>query len=195
MSAGSRSGVNWMRRNVRANAAATALTASVLASPGTPSTRTWPSVRSPMRRPSIRRAWPTMIFPTSFLSGSKQRLAGSVSTGCVRSLDDDHELVGLEFIQVDQAHGRRRPILVELIVRARHEHLGHQRDLLDLLEAKVGGADGDRRLLGDVEGEDVGLCERQELETTVDHLHLLKLLLVAERVPHGVLSGQGGFPL
>src|ERR1700730_12491352 len=131
MSAGSRSGVNWTRRNVSASAAATALTARVLASPGTPSTRTWPSVRSPMRRPSISRAWPTMIFPTSCLSGSKQRLAGSVCTsGCVRSLDDDHELVGPELVQVDQPHGRRRPILVELIVRARNEHLGHQRDLL-----------------------------------------------------------------
>ena len=53
-SAGSRSGVNWILRKVASIAAANDRTASVFASPGTPSTRTWPPVRIPMRSRSSR---------------------------------------------------------------------------------------------------------------------------------------------
>src|ERR1017187_1822 len=42
MSAGSRSGVNWMRLNFACTAVASVRTESVLARPGTPSSRTWP---------------------------------------------------------------------------------------------------------------------------------------------------------
>ena len=41
MSEGIRSGVNWMRLNVRSRAWARVLTMSVLASPGTPMSRAW----------------------------------------------------------------------------------------------------------------------------------------------------------
>ena len=45
MSAGSRSGVNWMRRKEHPRVAANAFTKVVLATPGTPSRSTWPRAR------------------------------------------------------------------------------------------------------------------------------------------------------
>ena len=42
MSAGSRSGVNWMRRLPQPSATANALTIVVFATPGTPSSNAWP---------------------------------------------------------------------------------------------------------------------------------------------------------
>ena len=46
-SAGRRSGVNWMRENEALMISASVRTASVLASPGTPSSRMWPPVSMP----------------------------------------------------------------------------------------------------------------------------------------------------
>src|SRR3954453_19545420 len=62
---GMRSGVNWMRRNSRSRAAATALTTSVFATPGTPSSRTWPRTSSAATKPESVPSWPTTTFPTS----------------------------------------------------------------------------------------------------------------------------------
>src|SRR5439155_74587 len=45
-SAGTRSGVNWIRLNSQSMTRAAVLIASVLASPGTPSISTWPRARS-----------------------------------------------------------------------------------------------------------------------------------------------------
>ena len=47
MSEGIRSGVNWMRRNDRLEILATVLTSSVLARPGTPTSRTCPRAKRP----------------------------------------------------------------------------------------------------------------------------------------------------
>ena len=52
-------------------------TASVLASPGTPSSRMWPPVSSPTRRRSTMASWPTIRRETSF----RIRCTGSVSAG------------------------------------------------------------------------------------------------------------------
>jgi hypothetical protein len=52
MSEGIMSGVNWMRRNERLRIRATVLTSSVLASPGTPTSRTCPRARRPVSRSS-----------------------------------------------------------------------------------------------------------------------------------------------
>src|SRR5207302_6929493 len=57
---GSRSGVNWTRRNRASVAAAIALAISVLAVPGTPSRRTCPPTSWASSRPSSTWAWPTM---------------------------------------------------------------------------------------------------------------------------------------
>ena len=43
MSLGIRSGVNWMRLNLRCSASASVETISVLARPGTPTSRPWPA--------------------------------------------------------------------------------------------------------------------------------------------------------
>ncbi len=42
MSAGNRSGVNWTRPKLRPRARAKLLTSSVLAKPGTPTSKAWP---------------------------------------------------------------------------------------------------------------------------------------------------------
>ncbi len=48
MSAGIRSGVNWMRLNDRCRILDTVLTSSVLARPGTPTRRQWPRLNRAM---------------------------------------------------------------------------------------------------------------------------------------------------
>src|SRR3954447_21847478 len=64
-SAGTRSGVNWTRRNEPPRTWASVRTVSVLARPGTPSSSTWPPAsRATSRRSSIA-SWPTMTRLTS----------------------------------------------------------------------------------------------------------------------------------
>ncbi len=60
MSAGIRSGVNWMRLNERLSARARVLIIKVLASPGTPSSRQWPRLKSEISSSSMTAFWPTM---------------------------------------------------------------------------------------------------------------------------------------
>jgi len=64
-SAGSRSGVNWMRLKWQLMAFASDLTAVVLARPGTPSSKTWPSAKRPMTSFSSMLRWPITVRPTS----------------------------------------------------------------------------------------------------------------------------------
>ena len=65
MSEGIMSGVNWMRRNDRLRILATVLTSSVLASPGTPTSRTWPRANRPVRSCSTTSSWPMITLPIS----------------------------------------------------------------------------------------------------------------------------------
>src|SRR5438132_9791098 len=60
-----RSGVNCTRLKSRSRAAASALTRSVLATPGTPSSRTWPRTSSATTRPVSTASWPTTTLATS----------------------------------------------------------------------------------------------------------------------------------
>ena len=76
-SAGRRSGVNWMRENEAWMISARVRTASVLASPGTPSSRMWPPVSSPTSSRSTMASWPTIRRDTSL----RMRCTGSVSAG------------------------------------------------------------------------------------------------------------------
>ena len=59
-SEGTRSGVNWMRRNVPPRTSASVFTVSVLARPGTPSIRTCPPESSATRTRSSIRSCPTI---------------------------------------------------------------------------------------------------------------------------------------
>src|SRR5215204_2868633 len=89
-SAGTRSGVNWTRWNCPPMAAATDFTASVLARPGTPSTRMWPRASRATTSRSRSTSWPTMVRLTSYstcsigLPGSPVRMlgAGGWKPGC-----------------------------------------------------------------------------------------------------------------
>src|SRR3954453_7712481 len=76
-SAGTRSGVNCTRPNEPPTTCASVLTVSVLARPGTPSSRTWPPAsRQTSRRSSIA-SWPTMTRLTS-CSASSSAARGSM---------------------------------------------------------------------------------------------------------------------
>ena len=59
MSDGIRSGVNWMRLKFQRNVAASALTISVLARPGTPSSSAWLPVMAHISSRSIASSCPT----------------------------------------------------------------------------------------------------------------------------------------
>ena len=59
MSLGSRSGVHWMRTNEALTAQASVAAAVVLASPGTLSSRMWPSASSVTTSVVRSRGWPT----------------------------------------------------------------------------------------------------------------------------------------
>src|SRR5438132_1286054 len=61
-SAGTRSGVNWIRLNSPLIDCATVFTASVFARPGTPSTKRCPRASSATTMRSSRWSWPTMTF-------------------------------------------------------------------------------------------------------------------------------------
>src|SRR4051812_46827648 len=63
-SAGTRSGVNWIRWNSPPTVCASVLMAIVLARPGTPSTSTWPRARRATMSRSSSRSWPTSSFFT-----------------------------------------------------------------------------------------------------------------------------------
>src|SRR5205085_914757 len=68
---GTRSGVNWMRANVPPTTFAKVSTARVLATPGTPSSSTWPLDSRPTSIRSTSWSWPTMIRLTSKMARSR----------------------------------------------------------------------------------------------------------------------------
>ena len=75
-SPGMRSGVNWMRLVSTSSAVASDRTRRVLATPGTPSSRTCPPASRAMTRPVTAASWPTTALPTS-LRTATNRLRGS----------------------------------------------------------------------------------------------------------------------
>jgi hypothetical protein len=65
MSAGIRSGVNWIRENSRLTAWASERTRYVFPNPGTPSSSTLPPTNSAVSTPSTISSCPTMALPIS----------------------------------------------------------------------------------------------------------------------------------
>src|SRR5688500_13194756 len=84
-SAGSRSGVNWMRLKSASMVSESVFTASVLASPGTPSIRRWPLQSRPISRRSMRYSCPTMTRLISWTTGAmkspRRRIASFWTAG------------------------------------------------------------------------------------------------------------------
>src|SRR4051812_14415697 len=100
-SAGTRSGVNWTRPNVPPTTWASVLTVSVLARPGTPSSRTWPPAsRQTSTRSSIA-SWPTITRLTSWRASSSA--ARGSGLGC-SALSDIGFLSG-KAAEPPQGHG------------------------------------------------------------------------------------------
>src|ERR671927_90840 len=83
---GTRSGVNWMRRNVPPSTCARVLTVSVLARPGTPSSRTWPPARRATSRRSSIASWPTITRLISCSAASSASRASSKRACCCARL-------------------------------------------------------------------------------------------------------------
>src|SRR3954464_2044816 len=83
-SAGTRSGVNWMRLNVPPRTWASVRTVSVLARPGTPSRSTWPPASSETSRRSSIASWPTMtrLISCSASSSAPRGISRWVGSSC-----------------------------------------------------------------------------------------------------------------
>ena len=81
-SAGRRSGVNCTREKEAWSTSARVRTVSVLASPGTPSSRTWPPVRSPINSRSTMVSCPTIRLRTSPITSATGNGTQS-SSSCV----------------------------------------------------------------------------------------------------------------
>src|SRR5919112_2188992 len=79
---GTRSGVNWIRRNVPPSTCASVLTVSVFASPGTPSSRTWPPASSATSSRSSIASWPTITRLISCSAASSASRASSKRACC-----------------------------------------------------------------------------------------------------------------
>src|SRR5918992_3044377 len=80
-SAGTRSGVNCRRLNEPPSTSATVLTVSVFASPGTPSSSTWPPARSATRTRSSIASWPTITRLISNSADSSASCAARAERG------------------------------------------------------------------------------------------------------------------
>src|SRR5438477_4065949 len=93
-----RSGVNWTRLKSRSRAAARVLTSRVLATPGTPSRRTWPRTRRATTRAVTTRSWPTTALATSSRTrrtawrGPSSAATGHLPAQHLRILGDGDEL-------------------------------------------------------------------------------------------------------
>ena len=84
-SPGIRSGVNCTRLNSSCSAAASVRTSSVLATPGTPSSSTWPRHSSAITRPLTTASWPTTALAISLRKASNAfRAVSSTSAACLR---------------------------------------------------------------------------------------------------------------
>ena len=83
MSAGIRSGVNWMRWNLSSKTCAIERTSSVLARPGAPVIRQCPPANRLIRSCCETSFWPTMTFDSS--RSIRPRLSWIFSTTCFSS--------------------------------------------------------------------------------------------------------------
>src|SRR4051812_3986825 len=146
MSEGMRSGVNWMRENLRSSTWARVCTIRVLARPGTPVMMLLPPTKSEISTCSMMSSWPTMSLRSSrrmrsrpcFMrsaSSTSSEPAGSISMRSVvmgllavsvcHAVDDvvDAQLVGLVAEVDGRVVGVRPfPVLAHILVVVRDDH-------------------------------------------------------------------------
>src|SRR5689334_12774091 len=137
-SAGTRSGVNWMRRKLPRTVAASVFTVSVFASPGTPSTSRCPCASVATSTRSRKWSWPTTVFFTSYRMRSISGATSIASRGSIGSL---------ERIQAYRARGildrHREGDADEYALLGRVEQAGHDAD-----DLAVGGDERPARVAG-----------------------------------------------
>src|SRR5262245_48647439 len=181
-SAGSRSGVNWIRENCASRFLASALMARVLASPGKPSTSRLPLASRPSSRRSIIASCPTIDSPIRFWSASTAARAVPLVIAIV--------LPGLRFERLHQrldhlVHAEaRRALAGRILLEGRQE----RRDLPDtvLEQVRVAGEpvvvlirDDVRALVGiHAKVEDLGRAQTRE--GVGPHLEPARAPLLAE---------------
>ena len=83
MSAGIRSGVNWMREYSQPSNRASVRTSKVLAMPGTPSMRAWLPVKMAMSAMVAAWSWPMITLATSARALVRVSLRASNCTGSI----------------------------------------------------------------------------------------------------------------
>src|SRR5690606_4594256 len=133
-SEGMRSGVHCTREKSSASEWASALTNSVLATPGTPSSSTWPPTSSAATRPERVPSWPTTTLPTSSRSACTaslgERATSPANGGGVGSSDG----LVIEHLLADRVElgGQRGEVLA-----ARRRRVGQQG--ADLVVGAAGG--------------------------------------------------------
>ena len=93
MSLGIKSGVNWMRENLRSSTCAIVWMSSVLARPGTPTIRLLPPANSDSSTSSMTSSWPMMSLCSSEMIWSCPALSRSA-----RAMSSDDSSAGAEIV-------------------------------------------------------------------------------------------------
>src|ERR1051325_6670952 len=184
ISDGMRSGVNWMRLKSRSRISASVLMSSVLARPGTPTSRQWPREKSAVRTSSMTLSWPTITLPISASMASRFAANSSIAA------------ISLSFMAVDSiplpSNRRlltpaRKPLQIGLralrllLVAERGVSVGQQP-----VDLRIEGIDLERFLqIGLGRGEFlVRVVEASELNVSADRIRveLERLLQMRQRL-------------
>src|SRR5690554_4572352 len=155
-----RSGVNWMRLVSSCRVRLRVRTSSVLATPGTPSSSTWPPTSSEMMRPVTAPSCPTTALPTSLRTRANMARSSVASTvtadGCssvMRSFSRVHWLAcGAAGCVVDGGLLEDEQVVGQLDEVAVGRRLGFQQQPAHFVQALPGDGGGHRGNLGDAGG-------------------------------------------
>src|SRR5271157_5224638 len=105
MSAGIRSGLNWMRLKSRLSSSASVRTRSVLPRPGTPSSSACPPMNRQVRTPWTISSWPTMTLEISDFTWlyrvRNSSARASIDSEGAGDIDGDPFVTGGDFLELD----------------------------------------------------------------------------------------------
>src|SRR6185295_668333 len=211
MSLGIRSGVNWMRENLRSSTLAIVRMRSVFARPGTPTIRLLPPTKSDRSTWSTTASWPTICFLSSAtmrFRPSRSRSARATSSAasspcCVEVMSlawsvrhGVDEIVYAELVvlvgQVDGDEPRVRPLprFADVVVVV-HDHQHALRGVVVLEDPKVLRWSG---RIGRLPRQRIDLEERVKYRVRGRELDRLRIrkdpMQVVEKVLHHVAAAH-----